>query len=460
MSDAGNVDDGVTSLENKPELKRTLSWWHLAGIGIGCMVGVGIFVLPGVEAANHAGPAIILSFFLASLVVTCAALAYAELGAMMPLSGSAYSYCNIIFGRFPGWLMGWTLLLEYVIGATLVAIGWSAYLTHLLEGFGIALPKELTTALLAGDGGIINLPAMLIVLAVTTVVLTGMQESARLTLALVAVKIGTVLVFLWASVPHIDPANWSPFMPFGFGGVLTATAVTFIAFGGFDAISTAAEETKNPQRNVPIGLLVSLAVVTLAYMAVAATMTGVVPFKGLDVADPMTVVLAAANHPWISRLIAVAALFGITSVLLGLLLAQPRIVFAMARDGLLPSYLSAIHPRFGTPFRSTLITGLTVAFLAALLPIQIIAELCSLGYLTASMVVCIAISLLRRRDPGRHRPFRMPCAWLIAPLGALCCILLLVMLPKATLIRYGIWLTIGTVVYFIRRKRRQDQWCK
>lgn len=433
-------------------LRRTLSAWDLAGIGIGCMVGVGIFVLPGVEAAHHAGPAITLSFLLAAIVIAFTALAYAELSTMMPVSGSAYSYCLATFGILPAWLIGWTLLLEYLVGAAMVAIGWSAYLVHLLGGFGLQLPPALTTAPLGNGGGIINLPAMLIVMSVVVVLLIGVRESARITLALVAVKIGAVMVFLGGSIPHIDPANWSPFMPFGFSGVLTASSVAFIAFGGFDAISTAAEEAKKPQRDLPLGLMVALGVVTLSYMAVAATMTGVVPFQQLDVADPMTVVLTAARHPWVSRLVSLAALAGIASVLLAMLLAQPRIMFAMARDGLFPDCLAKVHPRFGTPFRATLISGLVVVVMAGLLPIQIIAELCSLGFLAASTVVCLSVTVLRRRCPGLHRPFRMPCAGVLAPLGMLCCMVLIAMLPYQTQMRYLIWLAAGLGAYLLRRK--------
>lgn len=456
MSDTGTMPLDRTSTDPAgagQELRRNLSAWHLAGIGIGCMVGVGIFVLPGVEAAQHAGPAIMLSFLLAAIVIAFTALAYAELSTMMPVSGGAYSYCLATFGVFPAWLMGWTLLLEYLVGAAMVSIGWSAYLVHLLGGFGLRLPPAYTSAPFGSSGGILNLPAMLIVISVVVVVLIGMQESARITLALVGVKIGAVVVFLGESVPHINPANWTPFMPFGFSGVLTASSVAFIAFGGFDAISTAAEEAKNPQRDLPIGLMVALGVVTLSYMAVAATMTGVVPFSQLDVADPMTVVLTAAQHPWVSRLVSLAALAGIASVLLAMLLAQPRIMFSMARDGLLPGALAQIHPRFGTPFRATLISGLAVLFMAALLPIQVIAELCSLGFLAASMTVCLSLTVLRRRHPGLHRPFRMPFAGVLAPLGMLCCLLLIAMLPHQTQARYAVWLAAGAVMYLLRRKR-------
>jgi basic amino acid/polyamine antiporter, APA family len=434
-------------------MKRVLAWWDLAGIGIGCMVGVGIFVLPGIEAAQHAGPAISLSFLLAAVVVSLTALAYAELATMMPLSGGAYSYCHMTFGVFPGWLMGWSLMLEYLVATSMVAVGWSAYLVHLLSGFGLALPPALTSPAVGAGSGFANLPAVLIVSATLLVVMIGVQESARLALALVLLKICAVLVFLGDSAPHINPANWSPFMPFGFSGVLTATSIVFIAFGGFDAISTAAEEAKNPQKDLPIGLLVSLGVVALAYMSVAAVMTGVVPFHELDVADPMTVVLTAAKHPWVSRLVSVAALIGMSSVLLAMLVAQPRIMFAMARDGLLPAGLAKIQPRSGIPLYATLISATIVMVMAALLPIQIIAELCSMGFLLASVVVCLAVLILRKRNPELQRPFRMPWAGVLAPFGVGCNLLLIVMLPFATQLRFGLWLILGIIIYLFMKQR-------
>lgn len=437
-------------------LKKTLSVWHLAAIGIGCMVGVGIFVLPGVEAAQHAGPGITLSFMLAAIAVGFAALAYAELSAMLPISGGAYSYCYVTLGEFPAWLTGWTLLFEYAVAAAMVAIGWSAYLGHLLQGAGVIIPTQLMMPPFGVAGGMINLPALLVVVMAVMFAMLGIQESARAALALVLIKLAAVLIFLGESAGHVRSENWMPFMPFGFGGVLTAASVTFIAFGGFEAMTTAAEEARNPQRDLPRALGITLLVVMLAYVAVAAVMTGVLPYQELDVADPMTVVLAAARHPWAAQLIAAAALFGMTSVLLALFVAQPRIIFAMARDGLLPAALTRLHHRFGTPQRATLAVGLLVAVIASLLPVQVVAELCSLGILTASLIACLAVLVLRHSHPDLPRPFRMPAAFLLAPLGILLYLTLIFMLPAATLLRYLVWLGLGTLfwIFYGRRTSR------
>ncbi len=441
-------------------LHKTLTVWHLAAIGIGCMVGVGIFVLPGVEAAQHAGPGITLSFMLAALAVGFAALAYAELSAMLPISGGAYSYCYMTLGEFPAWLTGWTLLFEYAVAAAMVAIGWSAYLGHLLQGFGIGIPQTLMMSPFGAQSGMINLPALLVVLITVMFALLGIQESARAALALVVVKLAAVLIFLGESVGHVRTENWIPFMPFGFSGVLTAASVTFIAFGGFEAMTTAAEEARNPQRDLPRALGITLLVVMLAYVAVAAVMTGVMSYQELDVADPMTVVLVAAQHPWAAQLIAAAALFGMTSVLLALFVALPRIIFAMARDGLLPDALAKLHHRFGTPQRATLAVGLLVAVIASLLPIQVVAELCSLGILTASLIVCLAVLVLRYSHPDLPRPFRMPAAFLLAPLGILIYLTLIFMLPAATLLRYLIWLGLGTLLWVCYGRRTSHLVCR
>ena len=429
------------------QLKQTLSVWHLAAIGIGCMVGVGIFVLPGVEAAQHAGPGIVLSFLLAALAVSFAALAYAELAAMLPIPGGAYAYSYATLGELPAWLVGWTLLLEYQVAGAMVSIGWSAYLVHLLQSFGIALPHQLTASPFDGQAGLVNLPAILIVWLVTLVTASGVRESAQLTLVLVVIKVVAVVIFLGESIGHIDPVNWSPFLPFGFNGVLTAASVAFIAFGGFEAMTTAAAEAKDPQRDIPRALLLSLVVVAVAYMAVALAMTGVVPFHLLDVADPMVVVLTAAQHPWVARMISSAALFGIASVLLALFVAQPRILFAMAHDGLLPKQLAQVHPRLGTPLAATLLNGGLISLCAGFLPIQAVAELCSVGFLSACLATCLAVLVLRTRQPERFRPFKVPKAMVVLPLGVATYAGMLSMLPAATQQRYAVWTLIGAVVW-------------
>ncbi len=351
-------------------LKKVLTAWDLTAIGIGCIIGVGIFVLPGVEAAEHAGPAIILSFAVAAVACACSALCYAELAAMIPVSGSAYTYGYATLGEILAWIIGWDLVLEYMVGASLVAIGWSAYLVNLLKGMGLHLPHEFITAPFGPDPGYLDLPAAFIVLAITFLLVRGIKESSRFNLAVVIVKVSVILIFIFLTAWYIKPENWVPFAPFGWKGVMTAAAIVFLAYIGFDAVSTTAEEARNPQRDLPIGIMASLVIATVLYMAVAAIMTGVVPYAQLGVADPIALVLNVLHMRWASALISVGALAGITSVLLVLLMGQPRILFAMSRDGLLPGLLSKVHSKFQTPYVTTWVTGCIVATAAALTPIN------------------------------------------------------------------------------------------
>lgn len=441
-------------------LKRVLGSWDLVAIGIGCIIGVGIFVLPGVEAAKHAGPGIILSFAIAAAACACAALCYAELAAMIPVAGSAYTYGYATLGEFFAWIIGWDLILEYVVAAWLVSIGWSAYFANLvntlLARWEIEIPHALSSAPLVWDatehefrttGAIINLPAVFIVAVLTILLVRGIRESARVNSVMVIVKLAVIVLFIGLAVWHIQPENWKPFMPFGFGGVTTAAAIVFLAFVGFDAVSTTAEEAKNPQRDMPIGIMGSLAVATVLYMSVAAIMTGVVPYKELGVADPVALVLNVLDMPIASALVSVGAITGITSVLLVLLLAQPRIFFAMSRDGLLPAGMSKIHPRFRTPATTTVITGIVVAVGAALLPIDVVAELCSIGTLFAFTIVSAGVIVLRYTRKDIRRPFRVPLFPIIPGLGIVLCGYLMLRLPLSTWIRFAGWLVLGLVIY-------------
>ena len=397
-------------------LKRVLNAWDLTAIGIGCIIGVGIFVLPGVEAATHAGPAIIVSFAVAAAACACAALCYAELAAMIPVSGSAYTYGYATLGEIFAWIIGWDLVLEYMVGASLVAIGWSGYCMNLvknvMQSFGYVLTDEAlrftASPWAKGQGGYLDLPAALVVLAIAYLLYRGIKESSRVNLTAVIVKVVVIVAFILLAVWHVKPSNWVPFTPFGWTGVMTAAAIVFLAYVGFDAVSTTAEEAKNPQRDLPIGILLSLVVATVLYMAVAAIMTGVVPYDQLGVADPVAHVLNVLNMRWASSLISVGAIAGITSVLLVLLLGQPRILFAMSRDGLLPRALSKVHPRFQTPHVTTWLTGIVVAVSAALTPINVVAELCSIGTLFAFMIVCAGVIVLRRTRSDIQRSFRVP----------------------------------------------------
>ncbi|MCJ7440122.1 MAG: amino acid permease [Thermoanaerobaculaceae bacterium] len=440
--------------DEKHGLRRVLKVWDLIAIGIGCIIGVGIFVLPGVEAANHAGPGIILSFVIAAAACGCAALCYAELAAMIPVAGSAYTYGYATLGEIVAWIIGWDLILEYMVGASLVAIGWSAYLVnlvnHLLQPMGVSLPHAWCAPPWAPQGqqpGILNLPAVLIIAVLTWLLVRGIKESARVNLIMVIIKVVVILIFIGLTAWYVNPTNWNPFMPFGFKGVVTAAAIVFLAYVGFDAVSTTAEEAVNPQRDMPIGIMGSLAVATVLYVVVAAIMTGVVPYKQLNVADPVALVLNVLNMPWASVVVSVGALAGITSVLLVLLLGQPRILFAMSRDGLLPPLMSKVHERFRTPYLTTIITGIVVAVSSALTPINVVAELCSIGTLFAFMIVSAGVLVLRRTRSEVHRPFKAPLYPAIPILGIVLCGYLMLSLPFVTWLRFLVWLLIGLTIY-------------
>ncbi|MBF0497158.1 MAG: amino acid permease [Deltaproteobacteria bacterium] len=438
--------------EEKHRLKRSLRARDLTALGIGCIIGVGIFVLPGVEAANHAGPAIILSLILAALAAGCSALSYAELASVVPVSGSAYTYGYVAFGEIVAWIIGWDLILEYMVGAMLVAIGWAGYFTnlgnHLLQPLGLTIPHALSAPPWGAHPGIINLPAALIIGLITWLLVRGIKESSQVNLGIVAVKLSAILLFIAAAAWHINPKHWQPFMPFGFSGVATASAILFMAYAGFDCVSTTAEEAVNPQRDMPIGILGSLLVSTILYLAVAAVLTGVISYTKLSVADPIAVALNAIGMPWVSSLVSLGATIGITSVLLVLLVGQPRIFFSMSRDGLLPERLAAVHQRYRTPYLTTIITGALTTVGASLLPIHLVAELSAIGTLFAFVIVSLGVILLRYTRPDIHRTFKVPFFPFTPALGVILCGYLMVNLPAATWIRFVIWLAIGLVIYF------------
>ena len=430
-------------------LRRALTAWDLTAIGIGCIIGVGIFVLPGVQAATNAGPGIILSFAIASVACAASALCYAELAAMIPVSGSAYTYGYATLGEIFAWIIGWDLILEYMVAAVLVSTGWSAYFVNLLRnGLGINVPQVISASPFDKDPGWLNLPAVAIVMIISWLLVRGIKESSRVNLTIVIVKLAVVLFFIVAAVGHVDPAKWQPFMPFGFKGVMTAAAIVFLAYVGFDAVSTTAEEAKNPQRDLPIGIMASLVIATVLYIAVAAIMTGIVPYKDLGVADPIALVLNTLKMPWASALISVGAIAGITSVLLVLIMGQPRILFAMSRDGLLPPVLSRVHARHKTPHVTTWLTGGIVAVAAALTPINVSSELCSIGTLFAYIIVAAGVIVLRYARPDIHRPFKAPLSPVLPAVGILLCGYLMKSLPLVTWFRFLIWLILGLVVYF------------
>lgn len=450
-------------------LKRTLTAFDLTLLGIGAIIGTGIFVLTGTAAANQAGPAIGVSYLAAGLACAFAALCYAEFASMIPIAGSAYTYAYATLGEIVAWMIGWDLILEYAVGSMTVAVGWSGYFQRILAGFGVHLPLWMTASPWATEGAVINLPAALIVLAITALLVIGVRESARFNAVMVAIKLAAVLFFIAAGASFVKPENWSPFMPYGFSGVMAAAAVVFFAYIGFDAVSTTAEEAKNPQRDLPIGIIASLVICTLLYLIVAAVLSGIVPvteyrssvssLPGVASAAPEEVTkflnapvgyaLAVINQDWAAGLVSAGAVAGITSVLLVMLMSQPRIFFAMSRDRLLPAGASKVHPRFKTPYVTTIITGLVVSVCAALVPIQILGEMTSIGTLFAFMIVCAAVMMLRVKRPEARRPFRVPGGFVIPVLGIASCLYLMLSLPVATWVRFLGWLNLGMLIYWV-----------
>jgi APA family basic amino acid/polyamine antiporter len=442
-------------------LKRTLTALDLTLLGIGAIIGTGIFVLTGTAAANQAGPGIVLSYVLAGLACGFAALCYAEFAAMIPISGSAYTYAYATLGEVFAWMIGWDLILEYAVGSMTVAVGWSGYFQRILAGFGMHLPAWMSAApgtqVVLTDGTVataaFNLPAMLIVLAIMVLLVIGVRESARFNATMVVVKLAAVLFFIVVGAGYVQPANWSPFAPYGWSGIMTGAAVVFFAYIGFDAVSTTAEEAKNPSRDLPIGIIASLVVCTILYLVVAGILTGIVPvvqYKS-DVQflnAPVGYALAVIHKDWAAGLVSAGAVAGITSVLLVMLMSQPRIFFAMSRDNLLPAGVSKVHPKFRTPYITTIITCVIVALVAGFVPIQILGEMTSIGTLFAFVVVSVAVPILRARRPEAKRPFRVPGGPIIPILGTLSCLYLMVSLSVMTWVRFLVWLDAGMLIYW------------
>ena len=447
------------------QLRRALSATSLTLLGIGGIIGTGIFVLTGTAAANHAGPALALSFIVAGIGCTLAGLCYAEFSAMIPVSGSAYSYSYATLGEGIAWFIGWNLILEYLFAVATVSTGWSGYALSLLEQFHIHLPDALTHAPLdqgatslsiVSTGAIINLPAMFIVAAIATICYIGIKQSASFNSVIVVIKVTVVLLFILLGVGHINPANWHPYIPpntgefgrYGWSGIMAASGVIFFAYIGFDAISTAAQETRNPQRDMPIGILSSLVICTLLYVITASVLTGMVSYKELDVSAP--VALALDKYPalqWLGLPVKLGALAGMTSVMLVMTLAQARIFFAMARDGLLPPWFSRVHPKFRTPSTGTALTGVSAAIIGGLFPVRLLGELVSIGTLMAFVTVCIGVLVLRKTRPDLPRPFRAPAPWFTCIGGAVICSAMMLSLGVATWVRLVVWTAIGVIVY-------------
>lgn len=443
----------IEKSEGGQGLQRVLRPYELILLGIGAVVGTGIFVITGIAAADYSGPAIILSFIFAGIACILAALCYAEFAAMVPVAGSAYTYCYASLGEIWAWIIGWDLILEYAVAVSAVAIGGSAYIVSLLAGAGITLPLELVNPpeLLGGvSGGIVNLPAVVLILLITSVLVIGMKESARLNTLIVIVNVAVILLFLALGVGHIDPANWQPFMPFGWSGVFAGAAIVFFAYVGFDAVLTAAEEIEEPQKNLPLGIIGAVVIVMILYVAVAAVLTGMVPSADFhQTGAPVAFALERFGITWGAVLVSVGALCGITSVILVTLYGQTRIFFAMARDGLLPGMFSEIHEVFRTPAKVTLVVGIITAILAGFIPLNVIAELVNIGTLAAFIIVACGILVLRKTQAGVHRPFRCPGMPWVPLLCIVFCGILIVMLPVVTQIRFVLWMIVGLAVYFL-----------
>ena len=454
-------------------LRRALGPGALTLLGIGAIIGAGIFVLTGTVAAQNTGPALVLSMILAGVACAFAGLCYAELASMIPVAGSAYTYAYATMGEFMAWVIGWDLVLEYSLASATVALGWGANAVSLLADLGIRVPARLTappgTAIALADGSsttaLFNLPAALVVLAITALLVVGVKESARTNTVIVVVKLAVLVLFVGVASQHIKPELWQPFIPpnsgtfgqFGWSGVVRGAGIIFFAYIGFDAVSTAAQEARNPQRDLPIGILASLAVCTVAYISVALVLTGVVHYSRLNVADPINVGIAATGVTWLGPLIKLGALAGLFSVMLVNLMAQPRIFFAMSRDGFLPPAFGRIHPRFRTPHVTTILTGVLVAITAALFPIGVLGQLVSMGTLLAFAIVCAGVVLLRRTDPGIARPFRAPGMPWVGVAGVLVCIYLRAVLPLATWRRLIVWLVVGLAIYFLYGRRNVER---
>jgi APA family basic amino acid/polyamine antiporter len=445
-------------------LRRTLGPVDLTALGIGSIIGTGIFVLTGTAASLHAGPSLILSMIFAAVACGLAGLCYAELAAMLPVAGSAYTYTYATFGELAAWIIGWDLILEYALSASTVAVGWSGYFVSFFDGIGLRLPRALTAApgvamnpAVPGSGhGVFNLPAALIVLGVAALLIKGIKESARLNNVLVVIKVVVLVVFVAAGASYVRSGNLHPFIPpntggfgsFGWSGVLRGAGIMFFAYIGFDAVSTAAQESKAPQRDMPIGILLSLAICTVLYIAVAIVLMGIVPYARLNVPDPIAVGIDATGLTWLSPLIKVSALFGLFSTMLVQLIGQTRIFFSMSRDGLLPGAFGRVHPRYKTPHVSTMVTATVIAIAAGVTPIDVLGQLVSMGTLLAFVLVCMGILILRRTMPDVPRPFRTPWMPWVPILGALACVVQMVALPLATWVRLVVWLFVGFGVYF------------
>ena len=447
------------------ELKRTLTLTNLIALGIGAVIGAGIFVITGNAAAVHAGPAVVISFIISAFGCALAGLCYAEFSSMFPVAGSAYSYSYASMGEFIAWILGWDLILEYLFGASTVAVGWSGYVVSFLADFGITIPAAMTSAPIdytangwEFTGAIINFPAIFIVAILVTLLVLGVRESAKVNNIIVLIKVIVILLFVGFGISFINTQNWIPFIPkntghfenFGWTGILTGAAIVFFAYIGFDAVSTAAQEAKNPQRDMPRGILISLIICTVLYIAVALVLTGIVKYSELNVSAPIALAIDSVGNSlhWLSPLIKIGAIAGLSSVVMVLLYGQSRVFFSISNDGLLPPVFSKIHKKFKTPYITTIVIGIGCAVFAGLFPINILGKMVSIGTLLAFTIVCIGIIVLRKKRPDLPRPFRTPLVPVVPILGAVVCLSQMISLPLDTWLRLIIWMAIGLIIYF------------
>jgi basic amino acid/polyamine antiporter, APA family len=437
------------TLSHKPDksLKRSIGATGLTLLGLGSIVGAGIFIVTGVASAKFAGPAIIVSFIVSAIACSFTALCYAEFASMIPISGSVYTYTYITMGEIWAWMIGWVLIFEYLISASAVAVGWSSYMVELLSSVGINLPHIITASIFAG--GLINLPAVFIILTLTMVLFMGARESTRVNGAIVIINMAVILLFIIFGLKFINPANYHPFTPYGITGICQGAAMVFFAYIGFDAVSTAAEETKDPQKNLPKGIIGSLVISSVLYIIVASVLTGMVPYNLLNTAAPVTFALNYVGFNTIASIVGVGAIFGITSVLLTSLFGQTRIFFSMSRDGLLPGLFSKVHPKFRSPVTSILLVGVVASFIAAFVPLSAIIELVNIGTLSGFIFLAISIIILRKQNPDLERGFKCPFVPVVPILSIVSCLFLITQLSLKTIEYFIISLIIGFSVYMV-----------
>ncbi|WP_163652097.1 amino acid permease [Listeria sp. PSOL-1] len=442
------IDTLLGQMSSHTHLKQTLGAFDLMLLGVGAIIGTGIFILPGTVAAIHSGPAIVFSFIIAAVVCALAALCYSEFASTVPVAGSAYTYGYVIFGEFIAWLLGWALLLEYGLAVASVASGWSSYLNAFLSGFHIKIPHAISGSFNPAAGTFINLPAIIIIFLIALLLTRGIKESTRVNRVMVILKVSVILLFILVGIFYVKPTNWQPFMPFGFSGVLNGAALVFFAYLGFDAVSSAAEEVKNPKRNMPIGIIGSLVVCTLLYMLVSIVLTGMVSYTKLNVTDPVAFALQVINQNWVAGIVSLGAVVGMITVILVMMYGGTRLVYALGRDGLLPKSMAEINQKYKTPVKNTWTYATIVAVFAGLIPLDKLAELVNIGTLLAFMVVSLGIIFLRRKKDIASGAFKTPFYPVLPIVSFLLCAFLITRLSAATWTACGIWFVIGLVIYF------------